>query len=129
MKTQFLTFFIISILALSCKKETSEEENFEGGITLTNPTSNDTITGTQTIVTGSISGNLTLHGYHMVLYRVSDNAVLAEKEVDNHSTSITLNDTLTYSVSQLTQVKLHVESAYNHEGDMTTKDVIFNLQP
>ena len=129
MKTAIFSISIISIFALSCKKDTVEEETFEGGITITNPTANDTISGTQTIVTGSISGNMTLHGYHIVLYKTSDNSILAEKEVDNHSSSITLNDTLTYSVSQVTPVRLHIESAYNHEGDMTTKDVNYVLQP
>jgi len=129
MKTAIYTFLLISIFVVSCKKETSEEELFEGGITITNPTSNDTISGAQTIVTGSITGNMELHGYHIVLYRASDNAILAEKEAGSHSSSITLNDTLNYNVSQLTQVRLHIESAYNHEGDMTTKDVNYVLQP
>ena len=129
MKTAICTFLLISIFVLSCKKDSGEEEVFEGGITITNPTANDTISGTQTIVTGSITGNMELHGYHIVLYKTSDNSILAEKEVDNHSSSITLNDTLNYSVSQLTQVRLHIESAYNHEGDMTTKDVNYVLQP
>ncbi len=129
MKTAICTFLLISIFVLSCKKDSVEEEVFEGGITITNPTVNDTISGTQTIVTGSITGNMELHGYHVVLYKTSDNSILAEKEVDHHSSSITLNDTLNYSVSQLTQVRLHIESAYNHEGDMTTKDVNYVLQP
>lgn len=129
MKTTILTFLLISIFVISCKKDEVKEVAFEGGITVTNPNAGDTISGTKTIVTGSITGNMEMHGYHIVLYKTSDNSILAETEVDHHSSSITLNDTLVYSVSQLTPVRLHIESAYNHEGDMTTKDVNYVIQP
>jgi hypothetical protein len=129
MKTTIYSFLLISIFVISCKKDGTNDVAFEGGITITSPNAGDTISGTQTIVTGSITGNMDLHGYHVVLYKASDNSILAETEVDHHSSSITLHDTLVYSVSQLTPVRLHVESAYNHEGDMTTKDVNYVIQP
>lgn len=129
MKTTIYTFLLISIFVVSCKKDEVAEIAFEGGITVSNPTAGDTISGTQTVVTGSITGNMELHGYHIVLYKTSDNSILAETEVDQHSSSLTLHDTLVYTVSQPTAVRLHVESAYNHEGDMTTKDVNYVIQP
>jgi len=129
MKTAICTFLLISIFVISCKKDDAGEVAFEGGITIANPNAGDTISGTQTIVTGSITGNMDLHGYHIVLYKVSDNSILAETEVDHHSSSITINDTLVYTVSQLTPVRLLIESAYNHEGDMTTKEVNYVIQP
>ena len=131
MKYTLITISILSIFVASCKKDKSseEEEAFVGGITITSPTTNDSISGNQSIITGSITGNMTLHGYHLVLYKVSDNSVLAELEEHTHSSSITIADTLTYTVSSPTPVRLHVESAYNHEGDVTTKDVNYVIQP
>ena len=131
MKAIILSFTILTAFTfVSCNKDkTDDDPAFEGGITITAPTASDTISGTQTILTGTISGNLTLHGYHVVLYKVSDNSVLDEYEIDQHATSFTLHDTLNYTISAITPVKLHVESAYNHDGDMTTKDVLYVVKP
>lgn len=131
MKTIIISLTLLTAISfVSCKKDkTDDDPAFVGGITITTPTANDTVSGTQTILTGTISGNMTMHGYHVVLYKVSDNSILDEYEVDQHATSITLQDTLNYSVSAITPVKLHVESAYNHDGDMTTKDVLYVVRP
>lgn len=128
MKIAIITLGLLSVVAVSCKKEKAEEV-FEGGIAVTAPTANDTVSGTYTVVTGSITGNMELHGYHMVLYKLSDNSILAEEELDEHSSAITLQDTLNYTVTEPTPVKLYIESAYNHEGDMTTKTVNYVIQP
>jgi hypothetical protein len=131
MKTIIISAVILGLALISCKKnkEEEQEEAFVGGITITTPAENDTVSGNYSILTGNIHGNLSLHGYHVVLYKASDNSVITEYEIDDHSTSITLNDTINYTVSAITPVRLKVESAYNHEGDMTTKEVNYVIQP
>jgi hypothetical protein len=131
MKTIILSAAILALTVISCKKDKNEEkeEVFTGGITITTPAANNTVSGNYSILSGTITGNMTLHGYHVVLYKSSDNSIITEYEVDNHATSITMNDTINYTVSGVTPVRLKVESAYNHEGDMTTKEVNYVIQP
>ncbi len=131
MKTIIISAAILGLALISCKKnkEEEQEEAFVGGITITTPAESDTVSGNYSVLTGSITGNMTLHGYHVVLYKTSDNSVITEYEVDEHATGFTLSDTINYNVSAITPVRLKVESAYNHEGDLTTKEVNYVIQP
>jgi len=131
MKYFFISLAVCTAALVSCKKDTVEEEEtpFEGGITITTPAANDTVTGPTVILTGNITGNMEMHGYHAVLYKQSDNSIITEYEEDIHSSSITLDDTITHGLATTTAVRLYVESAYNHEGDVTSKAVNFVIQP
>lgn len=129
MKYLFIALTLTSFALVSCKKEIEEETLFEGGITITAPATSDTVTGPSFVLTGNIIGNITMHGYHVVLYKQSDNSIITEYDEHEHASTITLNDTITHGLSTTTAVRLYVESAYNHEGDVTSKAVNFVIQP
>ncbi len=128
-KYLFIALAIASTALGSCKKETEEETPFEGGITIIAPITDDTMTGPKFILVGNINGNMAMHGYHVVLYKQSDNSVIAEYDKDEHATSITIHDTITHGLATPTAVRLYIESAYNHEGDVTSKEVNFVIEP
>lgn len=127
---KYIALLAIAVSVAACKKETVEEEPaFEGGITITTPTATDTVHGASVIVTGAVNGNMTMHGYHVVLYKQSDNSVISDYEVDEHATSIPIQDTIVHGLVATTAVRLYIESAYDHEGDYTTKSVNFVVEP
>jgi len=129
-KYSFIALAIATTLFTSCKKETVAPSNgFQGLISVSNIEANDTISESTFILKGSIVGEVTMHGYHVVLYNQADNSVLKEYKNHIHSNVIALNDTIDSGVSSVTQVRLFIESAYDHDGNGITKTVKFYIKP
>jgi hypothetical protein len=125
-------FIIYALLALSfssCKKD-DDHTPFEGTITITAPQPNATIQGGSSFtVTGTISGNMEMHGYHVVVYNQNDQSVVYENSHHDHASSYTLNETISHTLTSATPLRLFIEASGDHDGSTVTKEVLFTYAP
>ena len=131
MKT-LIAFALIATAFTACKKEkkTTEDTVFSGTITISAPAENATITGgTSFLVTGTITGNMEMHGYHVAVYKTANDELIFEEEEHEHASSFTISKQVTHALSDTTALKLVVEAAGDHEGSTVTKEVHFTYIP
>lgn len=130
MKALF-TLAILLVAFASChKKKSSTATPFTGTITVDSPAVNDTVHGGSTfLITGTITGNVQMHGYHIVIYNQVDQSVVYETVSVDHETAYTLHETATHTLTATTPLRLLIEVAGDHEGSTITKEVLFAYTP
>ena len=124
-------FALALVMGTSCKKDKQDEEvTPEATITITSPAANDTITGSTFQVTGSITATADIHGYDLKLLKQSDGTEVFSVDVDEHATGFTINTTATPNgVTTATHLRLVVDAILDHQGNKTTKEVVFHYIP
>lgn len=127
-------FGIYALLALSissCKKDNHHDHaSFEGTITITAPETNSTIQGGNSFtITGTIAGNMEMHGYHVVVYNQNDQLPIYDNVTDAHASFYELNETVTHSLTDTTPLRLFVEAIGDHDGTTVTGEVLFTYVP
>jgi hypothetical protein len=125
-------FFIYALLVLSifsCKKD-DDHTPFEGTITIITPQPNDTIQGGNSFtITGTVSGNMEMHGYHVVLYNQNDQSVIYNNAHHDHASSYAMSETVSHTLTSVTPIRLFVEASGDHDGSTVTKEVLFTYAP
>lgn len=126
--------FILALITLStssCKKDDDKDDvAFQGTITITAPAEGSTITGGSSFsITGTITGNKEMHGYHVIVYNQNDQSVVYEDQYHEHGSSYTLNEMVTHTLTTATPLRLYVEAAGDHDGATVVKEVLFNYAP
>lgn len=130
MKTlKTLAFFaLIIISAVACKKD--DEVTFEGSLTISAPATNDTIHGGTTFpITGTITGNVEMHGYQVTVYNQTDQTVVYSSTEENHASEFSINQTVNHTLTVGTPLRLVVEVEVDHDGTSMTKEVLFYFKP
>lgn len=129
MKTLILTAAAIFVLS-ACKKDNDDETPFSGTVTITAPAESAVISGGSSFsVTGTITGNQEMHGYHIIVYNQNDQSVVYENQYHDHAESYTINETVTHTLVASTPLRLVVEAAGDHESEKVTKEVLFAYAP
>lgn len=130
MKTiKTLAFFALIILsAVACKKD--KEVEFEGSLTISAPAANDTIHGGTTFpITGTVTGNVEMHGYQVTVYNQTDQTVVYSSTEENHASEYSINQTVNHTLTVGTPLRLVVEVEVDHDGISMTKEVLFYFKP
>jgi hypothetical protein len=118
-------------LLFACKKENNTTETpLIGTIDIAQPLKNDTlIIDSMFTISTFISANKELHGHYLVVYNQLDQSVVYEHQVHEHGTTYSLNDTVAMTISALTPLRIVVEAAGDHAGELITKERLFWLTP
>lgn len=128
-KTIILTAAVALSLA-ACKKKDKDDTPFSGTITITAPAESATINGGSSFaVTGTITGNREMHGYHIIVYDQNDQSVVYENQYHDHAESYTISETVSHTLTASTPLRLVVEVAGDHEDESVTKEVLFGYAP
>jgi hypothetical protein len=126
----FFAFALLIIVIVSCKKKNDDDINFAATITVDTPAAGDTIHGGNSFfVTGTISANDEMHGYHITVYNQNDQSVVYENQYHLHASSYVVNEAVTHTLTTAVPLRLVVEAASDHEGDAITKEVLFRYEP
>lgn len=124
------TFIILAIAFSSCHKKENIATPFTGTITINTPVAGDTIHGGSSfLVTGTITGNVQMHGYHVIVYNQNDQSVVYENISVDHQTTYSVHETVSHMLSVTTPLRLLIEVAGDHEGSTITKEVLFSYAP
>ena len=131
MKTiKTLAFFALIILTtVACKKE-DEAVEFEGSLTISAPAANDTIHGGTTFpITGTVTGNVEMHGYQVTVYNQTDQTVIYSSTEENHASEYSIQQTVNHTLTIGTPLRLVVEVEVDHDSAPMTKEVLFYFKP
>lgn len=128
MRIVFFLFILAgSMIFTSCKKDKStEDEAVTAVVTITNPHDGDTIQG-NFAVTGTIHGSASLHGYQITLTNTWNDSIIYQNEVHDHAADFTVNQAITHGFSSFTPLKLDLVVALDHDGNTTSKSVLFTV--
>jgi hypothetical protein len=127
---QFFAFALLILVVAACKKKNNDDIHFAGTISIDTPAAGDTIHGGNSFfVTGTISANDEMHGYHLTVYNQDDQTVVYENQYHLHASSYVMNEAVTHTLTAATPLRLVVEAASDHEGDALTKEVLFTYEP
>jgi phage tail tape-measure protein len=132
MKRFFLLMILTSAAIAACKKDDqgNDDHDFTGTVNITSPAEHDTIHGgTSFPVTGTIEGSHEMHGYMIQVTNAATSDVIYENEYHDHAESFTINETVAHTLTDTTELMLHIEAAGDHEGSNVTKDVMFHYVP
>jgi len=125
-----LTFLVFAATACKKDKKDDHDDNFTGTIAITAPQEASTIQGGTTfVVTGTISGSSEMHGYHVIIYNQNDQSVVFENLHTDHAASYTISETVTHTLTTATPLRMVVEAETDHDGNMLTKEILFNYAP
>ena len=130
---QLIALALLTAVFTACKKDKNDDSDhteFAGTITITSPAENDTIVGGNSfVVTGTITGNMEMHGYQLQIFKTANDELVYEGSEHDHAEAFALNETITHSLTDTTALKLVVEAAGDHEGSTVTKEVHFTYIP
>lgn len=131
MKYFFQLLVTIFFFTTACNKDKGDDPvEPEAAITISSPAANDTIMGTSFQVTGSITANTAIHGYEVKLLKQSDGTEVFSQDMDEHTSTFTINTTATPSgITEATTLRLVIDAVLDHEGNKTTKEVVFYYLP
>jgi hypothetical protein len=128
---QYFALALLTLVLVSCKKKDDDDHiDFSGTIAIDTPAENDTINGGSSFfVTGTITGNMEMHGYHVIVYNEDDQSVVYENQYHEHGTSYVVNEAVTHTLSTGTPLRLYIQAAGDHEGQTVTKERLFYYVP
>lgn len=100
-------------------------------ITLTAPTEGAVVNAGQTVaITGTIVGKSEIHGYKLFVRQKKDSKVLFTKDVHDHSSNITINQSWAIdTVAKLKELELEVVATLDHAGNTATKKITMYALP
>ncbi|BDS13304.1 DUF4625 domain-containing protein [Aureispira anguillae] len=124
----FLVLFTALFLGFSaCEKTPDVKETVE--VTINAPTEGASMqNGDDLNVNVTFTDPAELHNYSIVVTNETDTTTVLDLNGHDHSTSLTIDSTITLSVTALSDFKL-VATASNHAGESATKDVHFQVNP
>lgn len=123
----FLILLAGSLGLASCKKDKSpEDEVVSAVVTITNPHAGDTIQGNFTL-NGTIVGTASLHGYQVTVTNTLNDSIIYQNEVHDHAADFTVNQAISHGFSNYTPLKLDLVVALDHDGNTTSKSVLFTV--
>jgi hypothetical protein len=115
---------LISISILSCKKEDHDHEPISATVNFIEPSVNDTIAfGEELHIEGTISGTGEMHGYTVSILKINNQEVLFTKSYSNHATMYNFHEHFTNNVTEITNAKVKVDVAKDHDGNHEIKEV------
>lgn len=128
---KFIFYFGVFSILFSCKKDSeSTEIALSGTITIQQPTAGDTLQIDSTfMIETQIVANKELHGHYLVVYNQNDQSVVYEHQVHEHGESYQLRDTVSMVVSAVTPLRIVIEAAGDHAGELLTKECLFWVKP
>lgn len=113
---------------IACEK-TNDPQVETVAVTVTNPTEGATMqNGANLNVNVTFTDPTELHNYSVVVTNETNSTTVLDINGHSHSTSYTIDSTITLSVSAQSNFKL-VATGSNHAGETATKDVHFSVQP
>ncbi|KAA9325688.1 hypothetical protein [Adhaeribacter soli] len=100
-------------------------------ITITSPSENYMGMPTDSVhITGTITGQQTLHGYTISIRKKTDNAEVFFKSVHDHKTAIEINQKWKAAgLEGHTDLVLEIVTTLDHDGNKASKKVNFHLMP
>ena len=100
-------------------------------ITITSPTENYMGMVTDSVhITGTITGQQTLHGYTLSIRKKADNAKVFYKSIHDHKTAIEINQKWKAAgLEGHTDLVLEIVTTLDHDGNKASKKVNFHLMP
>jgi hypothetical protein len=132
------TFSFISCLLLSGAFSCTESDKNEDPaplnsavITITSPSENYMGMPTDSVhISGTITGQQTLHGYTISIRKKADNAEVFYKSIHEHKTAIEINQKWKANgIESHTDLVLEIVTALDHDGNKASKKVNFSLMP
>ncbi len=127
----YISLLLLSVSIVSCKKETEEEEPAANAvITINTPNENEVYAYGDTVkITGTIAADAEMHGYNVRLVNLSSGMNILNQGYHEHGSSFIVNESWKNSVSDTTQMKIIIDAAIDHEGNLTTKERIITCYP
>ena len=130
MKNLFLAAMItatsLAILS-SCKKETTTTDPVPSAtITIASPYANQIYRlGDTMYIVATIEGNVKMHGYDVVIVKTASGDTVYRTDEHTHEMKLNVNKTWCCNVSSVTDLRLYISSALNHDGLAVVKSVDF----
>ena len=133
MKLILITSLAIASFSItSCKKETEKEEDVAAVaiFTITTPVENQVYAFGDTVkIDATIVADADMHGYNVRLVNLSSGMNILNQGYHEHAKSFTVNESWKNSVTDTTQLKIILDAAIDHEGNISTKERIITCYP
>lgn len=134
MKTILLitSTIILSLSAVSCKKDKKEDETPKEApvFTMTSPTENQVYQFGDTVkIKGTISAAYDMHGYNVKLLNVASNMNVLNQGYHEHGSTFVVNEAWKNTVTDTTQMKITIDAAIDHDGNLATKELMITCYP
>ena len=132
MKKSFIIFLgIISIVLISCKKETEKTtEASDPTMNLVSPILEETYQFGDTVkIIGNISADYEMHGYNIIIKNLTSGMNVLNKGYHLHQSSYTINENWKNSVSDTSQMKITIDVAIDHDGTLKSFERIVTCYP
>lgn len=132
MKKSIIIFFgIISLIVISCKKETTETTVLaDPTFNFSSPSVNETYHFGDTIkVIGSLSADYEMHGYNIILKNMKTGMNVLNQGYHLHQSSYTINEVWKNTVTDTSEIKITVDVATDHDGTLKSFERIVTCYP
>lgn len=132
-RSVFATFLLIFTAAFSsCNNDDDVHvEPATAEITLTAPTDGAILNAGQSVaITGTITSSKEVHGYKIFVRQKSDSKVLFTKDIHDHNTSITFNETWAVdTVAKYKELELEVQATLDDDSNTLSRKITLYALP
>lgn len=127
----FCLLFVTALFVQGCQRsDTPEPANEQVTITITQPAAASVVHKGQAVpITGTIQAGGPLHGYTLQLFNRNSGEELMAAEYHEHGNSFAVSAEWKDTLSQATPLELKVVVVKDHEGNKTSKSILFESQP
>lgn len=123
---------LIGFSIASCKKDNPEEEKTKEQpvFTFVYPTENQVYEFGDTVqIKGTIVAAYDMHGYNVKISNTKTNTLVLNQGYHEHGSSFTFNESWKNTVADTSQMKITVDVAIDHDGNLATKEIIVTCLP
>ena len=123
---------LLAVSITSCKKENTEDEATKEKpvFTFTSPFENQVYAFGDTVkIRGTITAGYDMHGYNVKLFNVASGMNVLNQGYHEHGGDFNVNESWKNTVSDTIQMKIIVDAAIDHEGNLATKEITITCHP
>lgn len=121
-----VTSIIVALGLTSCKND----ENHNVQINITSPSDNAMFEHGDTVkITGTITSNVELHGYDVIIKNLSAGTIVHEMNHHNHGANLTINDQWVNNVMTHSNMRVVIKVEVDHNGTEVADSVNFHCHP
>src|SRR5688572_1635790 len=131
-KSTFTAFLLIFTVAFSsCDNNDDDVDLATAEITLAAPADGAVVNpGKSVAITGTIVGKSEIQGYKLFVRHKTDGKVLFTKDIHDHNTNITINETWTVdTVAKYKELELEVLATLDNDGNTFSKKITLYALP
>ncbi len=128
--SKYLTIILISIFALSCSKDESEEVDLKNTqISITKPTENLIVSKGDTLhIEAIITSDVSMHGYEIIIHDIASKTQQSIINKHTHGKQLSISQSWITSNETLGEKEIEVVAIIEHTGLKTSAKRKFVIQ-